>query len=271
MALSNRTTRIFFALIAAPIAIGITLYGGIPFLVFGVLIGILAYSEFDNFLIAKEIATNKIFPFTAVLLLITNTYFDFIDLGNLILVIIILLTIVELFRKENGYLSRVGGQLLGILYIGLFSGALIELREFFSFTEYFYYQGAYLLIGIMSTIWICDSAAYFLGLAFGKHKIFPRVSPKKSWEGSIAGLVFSIIAMLSAKALILDFIGWDQALIISLIIGIMGQVGDFVESIMKRDAEVKDSSALLPGHGGVLDRLDSLLFTAPIIYLYLSL
>jgi phosphatidate cytidylyltransferase len=116
-----------------------------------------------------------------------------------------------------------------------------------------------------------DSAAYFIGTAIGKHKLFPRVSPNKSWEGAIAGFVFSIITLVVLKSFLLEFLDWVDIIAFGVIIGIFGQVGDLIESLIKRDAGVKDSSNIIPGHGGIFDRFDSLLFSAPIIFLYLRL
>ena len=123
----------------------------------------------------------------------------------------------------------------------------------------------------MFSIWACDTAAYFIGSAIGKHKLFPRVSPNKSWEGSIAGFIFAVAAFYVSKILMLDFINLTDAIILGVIVGTVGQLGDLIESLLKRDAEVKDSSSLIPGHGGVFDRFDSLLLTAPIVYIYMTL
>jgi phosphatidate cytidylyltransferase len=160
---------------------------------------------------------------------------------------------------------------LGILYIGLFSGALISIREFFIQPEENYLQGGFLIICIFATIWICDSVAYYVGTAFGKHKLFPRVSPKKSWEGAIAGFGFSILTMIASKLIVLDFLSWNSTIGIGIIIGVFGQIGDLIESLFKRDSGVKDSSSLVPGHGGIFDRFDSLIFSAPLILILLKL
>ena len=146
---------------------------------------------------------------------------------------------------------------------------MIGIREFFPNIDDLYSRGGYLIISVFASIWICDSAAFFGGTALGKHKLFPRVSPKKSWEGAIFGFVFSIIAMYLAKVLVLDFLSLKDALIIGVLIGIFGQVGDLIESLLKRDAGIKDSSNLIPGHGGIFDRFDSLFFSAPIVFMYL--
>ena len=100
--------------------------------------------------------------------------------------------------------------------------------------------------------------------------MFPRVSPKKSWEGTLFGLLFAVIAMITSKVVFLGFVSWQDAILIGLIVGIVGQIGDLIESLLKRDAGVKDSSDFIPGHGGVFDRFDSLLYTAPAVFLYIK-
>jgi phosphatidate cytidylyltransferase len=119
-------------------------------------------------------------------------------------------------------------------------------------------------------IWICDTAAFHFGVALGKHKLFPRVSPNKSWEGSIFGFIFAIATAVAAKYIVLDYLSLPQSVVIGCIVGIFGQLGDLIESLLKRDAGVKDSSHIIPGHGGAFDRFDSLLLTAPLVYLYID-
>jgi phosphatidate cytidylyltransferase len=161
--------------------------------------------------------------------------------------------------------------LLAILYAGLFSASIIGIREFYSDVPLSYTNGGFIIISIFITLWMTDSAAYFIGSAIGKHKLFPRVSPNKSWEGAIAGFVFAIITLVVLKSILLNFLDWTDVIAFGIIIGIFGQVGDLIESLIKRDANVKDSSNIIPGHGGIFDRFDSLLFSAPIIFLYLKL
>ena len=100
--------------------------------------------------------------------------------------------------------------------------------------------------------------------------MFPRISPNKSWEGALLGFLFAILTMLLAKLIVLDFLSWTNVIVLGIIIGIIGQLGDLVESSIKRDAGIKDSSSIIPGHGGIFDRFDSLLFSAPAIWLYLK-
>jgi len=118
---------------------------------------------------------------------------------------------------------------------------------------------------ILITIWICDTFAYTFGKRLGKHKLYEKVSPNKTIEGSIAGLLGAILTVIIVKIFNILPFSWSSVLLIGATIGIFGQIGDLVESWFKRDAGVKDSSALLPGHGGMLDRFDSLFFLSPII------
>lgn len=268
MALGNTATRIIVSIIAIPLILGVCIFGGIPFLIFTLGIALISFWEFSE--MSKKKSANPNFIIGAILIsaILLNTYFNFIDFQILVIFGSVILLLYELFRNKNSAILNVGVTLLGLFYIGLFANSILEIREYF-YTESFYAEGGMLIISILVSIWVCDSAAFFLGSAFGKHKLFPRVSPNKSWEGAIAGFVFAIIAMLAAKALVLDVISNSDAIVIGIIVGTIGQLGDLVESLMKRDAGVKDSSALIPGHGGIFDRFDSLLLTAPVVHIYL--
>lgn len=127
----------------------------------------------------------------------------------------------------------------------------------------------YLMISILVLIWVNDSFAFLVGKNFGKRKLFPSVSPKKTIEGFLGGLIFALLASYFISLLNSDFslINW---LIIATIVSITGTIGDLVESKFKRQAKIKDSGNIMPGHGGILDRLDSLLFAAPFVYLYIN-
>lgn len=127
----------------------------------------------------------------------------------------------------------------------------------------------YLMISILSIIWVNDSFAFFVGKNLGKRKLFPSVSPNKTVEGFIGGLVFSIIAALIITNFYPHF-SLFHWIMIALIVSIFGTIGDLVVSKFKRQANLKDSGTLMPGHGGILDRLDSLLFASPFVYLYIN-
>jgi phosphatidate cytidylyltransferase len=269
MVLGNTATRIIVSLIAIPLIIAACLFGGIPFLIFVIGIAIISFWEFSKLAKNKKAHVNLVLGGLTVILIVANVYFKFVDFFILIIISSTLLLLVELFRNKESAIINVGSTFLGIFYLGLFSSTILLIREYFAHSEMLYSEGGYLIISIMVSIWVCDSAAFFLGSAFGKHKLFPRVSPNKSWEGAIAGFVFAIIAMIVAKATVIDLLTLTDAIVIGVIVGVIGQMGDLVESLVKRDAGVKDSSAIIPGHGGIFDRFDSLLLAAPVVYIYL--
>jgi phosphatidate cytidylyltransferase len=170
----------------------------------------------------------------------------------------------QLFAKKEIKFTDQRSKLGVVIRYIIFSMCFLILLPFYnkSFHPYF-------MISILSIIWVNDSFAFLVGKNFGKHKLFPSVSPKKTVEGLLGGLVFSLLAGLFISKYQTDFslINW---LIIALIVSMLGTVGDLVESKFKRQANIKDSGTIMPGHGGVLDRLDSLLFAAPFVYLYIN-
>lgn len=271
MKFNNAAVRILVSIIAIPFIIGICYLGGYYFLAFTLGIGLISFYEFSILAKNKDAYVNKVLGFLMTAFLIINSYFDFFPFHYSVLIGILFLLLYELFRDKSSAIINLGTTLLGIFYIGLFSSTLIGIREMYSGFSYEYENGGLLIISMMITIWMCDSAAYFLGTAFGKHRLFPRVSPKKSWEGAVAGFIFSIATMIFMKTVLVDFITMNQAITIGIIVGSFGQLGDLIESLIKRDANVKDSSDIIPGHGGILDRFDSLLYSSPIVFLYFSL
>lgn len=205
---------------------------------------------------------------------------------------LLLVMLVELFRNKGSIFLNAGFTIFGVMYIGLFLAALTGIRELFGAefpyslaVQFFpgsaplsddlihattYRWGGLTIISILVSIWMCDTAAYFGGLSLGKHKLFPRVSPNKSWEGAVFGFVGALGTMILFQSYFLPYLQFHQAVIIGIIIGIFGQIGDLIESLLKRDSGVKDSSVLIPGHGGVFDRFDSLIYVSPILYLYID-
>ena len=207
----------------------------------------------------------------------------------ILLLFLILVLMIELFRNKGSVFVNAGYTILGVVYIGAFLATLIGVRELFgsefpfrlaqtsikglsdaSAQPVVYGWGGLTIISIFAAIWICDSAAYFGGRATGRHKLFTRVSPNKTWEGAVWGFFGAVGTMIVAQKFFLPYLRFHQALAIGVIIGVFGQIGDLVESLFKRDAGVKDSSTIIPGHGGVLDRFDSLIFVSPILYLYMA-
>jgi phosphatidate cytidylyltransferase len=269
--MSNGVLRVVVSIIAIPFILAASYFGGYFFLFFVLVIALISFYEFSIIAQNKNMHANLFVGLVSVFFFVVNSYLKFFDRFYSLLLIIALLCLIELFRNKESALLNLGAAILGIAYIGLFSSSLVLLREFYNQPEESYSQGGLLIITIFASIWICDSAAYYIGTAFGKHKLFPRVSPKKSWEGAIAGFLFAILTMVSARLISLDFLSWTSVLGIGGIIGILGQVGDLIESLFKRDAGVKDSSGLIPGHGGIFDRFDSLIYSAPFILILVEL
>ena len=160
--------------------------------------------------------------------------------------------------------------MLGVFYVAFLASHLVLLRELPLSVGLDYSKGSSFVFLAFIVTWACDTGAYFVGTLFGRHPLLPRVSEKKTIEGSIGGLVFAVAGALLGRAWFADYLGLGQAVILALAVGVIGQVGDLVESMIKRDADVKDTSGLIPGHGGVLDRFDGLFFTVPLLFYYLK-
>ena len=190
--------------------------------------------------------------------------FNYIDTNFLYvnLLLISSLPVLPLFYHPRNFTQAWASTLFAWIYI------LIPLTSFVFISQI---KGSYspeLIMSVFVILWVNDSFAYISGSLFGKHKMFPKISPKKSWEGFAGGLLFTmgLSLLLSRFASILSVYEW---LLMSVIVVITGTIGDFIESGIKRNAAVKDSGSAMPGHGGFLDRFDSLLFALPFVYLYL--
>lgn len=167
---------------------------------------------------------------------------------------------------KKGELSAVfqdiGYTFLGPLYVGLLIGHLFLLRAMETGREW--------TLILFFTIWMCDIAAFYTGLSIGRHKLYPEISPNKTIEGAIGGILGSLIVVAVAKSWYLTQLSLMDVFAISIGVSVIGQLGDLCESMFKRAASVKDSGGLIPGHGGILDRFDSILFAAPFLYYYLT-
>jgi phosphatidate cytidylyltransferase len=154
---------------------------------------------------------------------------------------------------------------LATLYVGMLGGSLIRLRGDF------HENGPKLVFFLLLVVWLGDAGAYYTGRMFGRHKLSPRISPKKTVEGGIGGVTTSVAAAVVIHSTFFPAFPLLHAIIAGVLLSIAGIVGDLAESMWKRSADVKDSGTLIPGHGGFLDRFDSIFFTAPILYTYWSL
>ncbi|MET4081097.1 phosphatidate cytidylyltransferase [Pedobacter sp. UYP30] len=172
--------------------------------------------------------------------------------------------VVELYRKEKAPFANIGFTILGLLYVGfpfLFFHGLGFIQNWTAYS--FHLPLAFLLM-----LWANDTGAYLFGVKFGKTRLFERHSPKKSWEGFLGGIFTSVLIAYLLSLFFIEgsfFVFCGMALLISIV----GTAGDLVESMLKRSLGTKDSGSLLPGHGGLLDRFDGLLISAPLVYVYL--
>ena len=163
-------------------------------------------------------------------------------------------------RDSSGVIVDISTTLFGILYVSWFFSFIIKIR---------YLAGGFgFLVALLLMIKLGDIGAYLIGSRWGKRPLMPHISPKKTVEGSLGGLLFSVLGALISK----PFLPFDygQLFLVALGLGVLGQLGDLSESLLKRDCQIKDSGSIFPGMGGVLDQIDSLLFTAPVFYFYLS-
>ena len=185
---------------------------------------------------------------------------------SLLTCFIVITLFIEMGRDKLNPTRNMGITILGIMYVPVLLGSVIALRNLD--TVY----STYFTVSMVVAIWSCDSVAFIFGMKWGQKKIFPRVSPNKSWVGSLAGFVSTFVVYygLHVQGILPDLTLLDVA-VFSIITGFFGQAGDFAESLLKRDAGVKDSGKLLLGHGGVLDRFDSIIFASPLTYAYLSI
>lgn len=311
---SNLVSRVLVAIVAVPALLFIAYEGGFVFFLFVIAVAVLALKEWYDLAALKGASPQRTTGIVAAVLFNAAFFHEQIQsfilplffkggialtpLTKLQLLLILLLAflvfvlLIELFRNKGSLFINAGYTILGVLYVGLFLGTLVGLRELFG-SEFPYWLvrkhldivggfsdasvhavtytwGGLTIISILASIWICDTAAYFGGMAMGRHKLFVRVSPNKTWEGAVWGFIGATATMAAAQRLMLPYMEFSQAIIVGMIIGIFGQIGDLVESLFKRDAGVKDSSNIIPGHGGVLDRFDSLIFVSPILYLYID-
>ena len=259
--------RILSALIGVPILVLIFKLGGWLFLALNLIIVTLGVVEYFKLVENKGIKVNKFLGVSFAIILITVTYLaietQFLY-GTLILgLLIILLKQILIKRNESAILST-ALTYFGACYIaGLFSHLILLYNSEISL------QSGRLIVWIpILATWFTDTGAYFVGLSLGKRALAPEISPKKTIEGAVGGLASSILITV---LLALYFnIALYHGIILGILIGVIAQLGDLSASVFKRDSEIKDSGDIIPGHGGILDRIDSLLFVLPVVYYYLQ-
>jgi phosphatidate cytidylyltransferase len=261
----RRFTRELTALIAAPIVIGII--GWAPVWAYVALVTVamaLALWEFVALGARKGYPVQQVISVLLMLLLVW-TFLDpkvSVELGVFAILLIIPASYVFARSPLEEALPASAVCVLATLYVGMLGGALIRLRTDFEGV------GPELVFFLLIAVWASDAGAYYVGRRFGRRRLSPRVSPKKTIEGGLGGVATSLLAAAIVHFTFFPEFPLIHALIAALLLSVAGVVGDLAESMWKRSADVKDSGVLIPGHGGFLDRIDSILFTAPILYAY---
>jgi phosphatidate cytidylyltransferase len=228
------------------------------FLAGALVFGLLCYWEYSGLVVAQSIPRPGVFGWLTGLLIVL--FPQYILPGASIFLLCSFVVALRL-NSLRDVLLQVACCFMGAFYAFAPWRFAADLRE----------VSVHLLFFALALNWVGDSAAYYIGRQFGKHKLAPRVSPGKSWEGAIASVLGAVLFGLIYLGHFLPQIPWWQVIVMAAIANTAGQLGDLAESALKRGAGVKDSGNLLPGHGGILDRVDSSLFALPVVYVLYSL
>jgi phosphatidate cytidylyltransferase len=270
--LTKRTiTSIWYAALISVIVC----FGGEPgFTALTVVLGVLAALEFYRMVAASKRPPLTYFGlvWTALFILsrssgllsLMETHFNPELITPLLLTSALVLSLIGITvrrQKEGAFTSWVW-TIAGILYIGWFLSHLVALRGL--------ENGRNLVFLVLFATWISDTTAFFVGRRFGRHKLAPAISPAKTWEGTIGGVCGAVVVsiLFFTPTLFQLPLGGGQVILLSVLVSILGQVGDLIESLLKRNLGVKDSGRLMPGHGGILDRIDSLILAGIVVYYY---
>jgi phosphatidate cytidylyltransferase len=272
---SNLTRRVLFAVVAIPIALGVVYCGGWPLVAVVSAVAALGARELYTFARHQGIQPLERTGLVSAALLPVLTYLNVRGVASLAewgwflagLWMVAVLGI-ALWRRDPGQrpFAATAATTLGVLYPAGLASFLIPIRHAGYGT--WSWTGAWLVFTPLVVTWVCDTAAMFVGKAVGGPKLWPTISPGKTWAGAIAGVIGALATIPVLNVLVLERVGvalsLPQGLVFAGILGVVGQVGDLAESLYKREIGVKDSSTLIPGHGGILDRFDSLYFVLPV-------
>ncbi len=271
--MNNLLKRSLFGLVFVVVILGSLLLGKI---IYAILFGTIltgALFEFYSFFTKGNYRPERGIGYASgigifIVLLLTAAEYIPSGWGFCIFLLLPVVFIIELYRKKPSPVENIAITMLAILYVAVPFGLINFLV--FPVSDDSRQFSPDLFIAILVIIWIYDSFAYLLGVSVGRHRLFERISPKKSWEGAIGGAVVTVAASCTGPFFIpeISVVNW---IILSILIVVSATFGDLCESLIKRAVGKKDSSNLFPGHGGILDRFDSLLFVIPVVVLYLKL
>ncbi|QPJ64312.1 MAG: phosphatidate cytidylyltransferase [Candidatus Nitrohelix vancouverensis] len=257
--------RIATSAVGIPVLLAILWYGGsLGFFLLVALAAVIANIEFHQMISHSGVGGFVVEGTLLAFLMVLNFYFGGVYFMEWIFISILTLFLAWFIREDNEKiaLDQISFTLMGAMYTGGLLGFFLLIRQ--------QPEGAQLIIFLLLIIWSGDALAYYVGRNFGRRPL-AKTSPNKTWEGAVGGLCGSMIAALISGFTYLSQLSPSHCLLVAFICGIIGQFGDLAESLLKRNTGVKDSGNILPGHGGILDRIDSLLFAGPAFYLYLKL
>ncbi len=285
--MSDLKQRLITAAIALPVALVLLIVGGVWFSLMILFLILVGQSEFYRIVELKGVEPMRITGYILAILLVVVAHFSNEYYLNLFLTLSILTVfIAQLYRRDiQTAISSISSTIVSIVYIAWLMTHSILLRnigfelvhkynivatKISHFVQEPDYMGICYIVLVVAVTFLADTAAYFVGKKYGKHKLAPVVSPNKTWEGAIAGIVTSPIVAILTKYIMGMEMNDFYLVFLGLLLGIFGILGDLSESLLKRNVAIKDSGSIFPGHGGVLDRLDSLMFNVPLTYYFVK-
>ncbi len=284
---SDLAVRLLSAAVLVPAVVYLIILGGLPYLATVVVIILLGQREFYRLIEDKGAQPLVSYGLVAGAALPVVAYVGNEYHATLLMTATLLAVMVRQLGKQQikDSLASISGTFFGVFYVGWLLSHTIVLRQFHGSVVARFGRDAVAQLGIaqeagiffmvytLTVVILCDAGAYFAGRAYGRRKLAPKISPGKTVEGAVGGVIAGTLAGLLAKAIFDSFwpalsypLGWVAAVVFGVVISIVAIVGDLVESLLKRDAAVKDTGTLLPGFGGVLDRIDSPLLGVPVMY-----
>ena len=267
--MKNISQRTLSGILFLIVIIGSFFLGGAAVSILVILTGSAALYEFNMLGGSKGSNKDIIAVITGGSVIMAAAYFEFSQTCHNALIpsailVLMFLMIYSIFSEKGFNIFR---HAFGMVYIIL--PMVLALYMIFPAINGYRYTHR-ILLGVFILIWLNDTGAYITGISAGRHPLFRRISPKKTWEGVAGGTLVSVAAALFMDD-IMGILGMSDWIIIGMVVSVFGVTGDLFESMLKRNAGVKDSGNLMPGHGGILDRIDSMLFVIPIVFVYLTL
>jgi len=254
--------RVIAGLWGIPLLTAIVWFGDPWFTILVAIWGLLAVFEFYKMVAASKVSPLTYFGLIWTLLFILSPHFDYDTLTPLLLTSAVILPLIWLLLRpqKEGAFAGWAWTMAGILYVGWLLSYLVALRGLDAGRDWVFFA--------LFTTFASDTTAFFTGRAWGRHRLAPNISPGKTWEGAIAGVFGAIVVSLVLVMLLSLPLNYWQAVLLGLVVSIFGQLGDLVESLFKRNMGVKESGKSIPGHGGFLDRMDSVAFAGVVVYYY---